>query len=108
MHPQSSQRSTWRTIAGMVGFGGSEKQNAPNDVKELPLTATVGPPTSSEDLVEAKKLAGYVGTLQGGLQVEPVRESRGYYKETRLIDIRYQHGDPETAAKITNCIAETF
>ena len=47
--------------------------------------------------------------LQGGLKVEPVRESRaGYYKETRLIDITYQHGDPEIAAKVTNWIAETF
>lgn len=108
-HPQATQRSTWKTIAGMVGFGGSERKNATNGVKELPLTISVAPATSSEDLVEAKKLAGYVGALQGGLQVEPVRESRaGYYKETRLIDIKYQHGDPETAAKITNCIAETF
>src|SRR5436853_4477587 len=65
--------------------------------------------TSSDDLAEAKRLAPFVGALQGGLKVEPVRESRaGYYKETRLIDITFQHGDPETAAKITNAVAETF
>src|SRR5436853_4503618 len=65
--------------------------------------------TSSDDLAEAKRLAPYVGALQGGLKVEPVRESRaGYYKETRMIDNGFNHGDPDTAAKITNAVAETF
>jgi capsular exopolysaccharide synthesis family protein len=75
----------------------------------LPLTTTIAPATSSEDLIEAKRLAPYVGALMGGLRVEPVRENRaGYYKETRLIDINYQHGDPEIAAKVVNAVAETF
>ncbi len=109
LRPQSSQpHSTWKTITGMLGFGGTAQKNVANKVKELPLTASVAPATSSDDLGEAKRLAPYVGALQA-LKVEPVRESRaGYYKETRLIDITYQHGDPETAAKITNAVAETF
>jgi capsular exopolysaccharide synthesis family protein len=109
LRPQSSQpHSTWKTITGMLGFGGREQKNVASQVKELPLTTSVAPATSSEDLGEAKRLAPYVGALQG-LRVEPVRESRaGYYKETRLIDITFQHGDPETAARITNCVAETF
>src|SRR5260370_30707957 len=69
----------------------------------------MGAATCSEDLAGAKRLASYVGALQGGLKVEPVRESRGgLYKETRLIDISYQHGDPATAARITNAVADTF
>ena len=109
LQPQSSQpHSTWGTITKMLGFGGSEKKNVTNQAKVLPLTASVAPATSSEDLVEAKRLAPYVGALQA-LKVEPVRESRaGYYKETRLIDITFQHGDPGTAAGITNTVAETF
>ncbi len=109
LQPQSSQpHSTWKTIAGMLGFRGTEQKNVANQAKELPLTTSVAPATSSEDLAEAKRLAPYVGALQA-LKVEPVRESRaGYYKETRLIDITFQHGDPETAAKITNAVAETF
>ena len=109
LQPQSSQpHSTWKTISRMLGFGSNEQKNVANQVKELPLTATVAPSTSSEDLADAKRLAPFVGAL-GALKVEPVRESRaGYYKETRLIDITFQHGDPETAAKITNCVAETF
>jgi polysaccharide biosynthesis transport protein len=109
LRPQSSQRSTWKTISQMLGLGGAQKKDPLAQPRELPLTGTFAPPTSSDDLGEAKRLSPFVGALQGGLKVEPVRESRaGYYKETRLIDIFYQHGDPEVAAKITNAVAETF
>src|SRR6266852_1125470 len=92
----------------MLGFGGAEQKPVANQAKQLPLTTSLAPATSSEDLAEAKRLAPYVSALQA-LKVEPVRESRaGYYKETRLIDITFQHGDPETAARITNAVAETF
>ncbi len=109
LQPQTSQpHSTWKTITGMLGFGGTSQKSVATQAKQLPLTTSLAPATSSEDLAEAKRLAPYVGALQA-LKVEPVRESRaGYYKETRLIDITFQHGDPETAAKITNAVAETF
>src|SRR5947209_13621555 len=108
LSPQSSQpHSTWQTIMQMSGFANPDPK-AGKQSKELPLTTSFAPATSSEDLVEAKRLAPFVMALQGGLKVEPVRESRaGYYKETRLIDITYQHGDPEIAANVTNWIAET-
>src|SRR6267378_2962279 len=103
------QRSTWKTILQMWGVSGPEKKDLSTQSKELPLTSTMAAATSSDDLAEAKRLAPFVGALQGGLKVEPVRESRaGYYKETRLIDIGFNHGDPEIAAKITNAVADTF
>jgi succinoglycan biosynthesis transport protein ExoP len=110
LRPQSAQkRSTWRTIMQMLGVSSPEKKDTVRPSNELPLTATVAPASSSDDLAEAKRLAPFVGALQGGLHVDPVRESRaGYYKETRLIDIGYTHGDPEVAARITNAVAETF
>jgi capsular exopolysaccharide synthesis family protein len=110
LRPQSAQpHSTWKTIIRMWGIGSQDKKDESKQPKELPLTATMAAATSSEDLAEAKRLAPYVAALQGGLKVEPVRESRGgLYKETRLIDISYQHGDPATAAKITNAVADTF
>ena len=110
LHPQQSQsRSTWKTIVKMLGAGGVEKKDATQQPNVLPLSSTVAPAISNDDLVEAKRLAPYVGALQGGLRVEPVRENRaGYNKETRLIDITYQHGDPEVAAKVVNCVAQTF
>src|SRR5437667_4124210 len=110
LRPQSAQsRSTWKTIMQMWGLSSPEKKDPGKQPNELPLTPAVAPPSSSDDLGEAKRLASYVSVLQGGLRVEPVRESRaGYYKETRLIDIGYTHCDPDTAAKITNAVAETF
>src|SRR5438309_6472914 len=110
LRPQSlRQRSTWTTILQMWGVSGPEKKDPSAQPKELPLTSTMAAATSNDDLAEAKRLAPYVGALQGGLKVEPVRESRaGYYKETRLIDIVSQHGDPEVSAKITNAVADTF
>src|SRR2546426_1618905 len=110
LRPQTlRQRSTWKTILQMWAVSGPEKKDPSTQPKELPLTSTVAAMTSNDDLAEAKRLAPFVGALQGGLKVEPVRESRaGYYKETRLIDIAFQHGDPEIAARITNAVAETF
>ncbi len=110
VHPQKSQtHSTWKTIMKMAGAGGNDKNENAQQPNVLPLTSTVAPAVSSDDLVEAKRLAPFVGALAGGLRVEPVRENRaGYNKETRLIDITYQHGDPEIAAKVVNCVAQTF
>lgn len=110
LRPQQSQpHSTWRTIVKMIGVGGAEKKPDSPQPNLLPLTSQIAPATANEDLVEAKRLAPYVNALAGGLRVEPVRENRaGFYKETRLIDIEYQHGDPEIAAKIVNAVAETF
>jgi capsular exopolysaccharide synthesis family protein len=110
LRPQAAHaHSTWQTVVKMLGVGGSAKKETAEQANVLPLTSAVAPAVSSDDLVEAKRLAPYVGALQGGLRVDPVRENRaGYNKETRLIDIDYQHGDAEVAAKVVNCVAQTF
>jgi len=103
------KRSTWQTVKRMAGFGSDEPPATDPQVKdELPLRNTVAPASSREDLVEAKRLAPYVGAILGGLKAEPVKEPRGIYKETRLIDITYTHTDPEVTAKVVNAIAETY
>src|SRR6266542_3303985 len=105
----TQKRSTWQTILRMAGFGGRDKPDQdlkPNN--DLPLTTTVAYATAHEDLVEAKRLAPYDGAILGGLKVEPVKENRGYYKETRLIDLTFQHTDPQVAAKVVNAIADTY
>ena len=110
LQPQKSQtQSTWKTIVKMLGGGGGQKSDTSQQSNVLPLSSTVAPAVSNDDMVEAKRLAPYVNALTGGLRVEPVRESRaGYNKETRLINISYQHGDPEIAARVVNCVAQTF
>src|ERR1051325_5366866 len=80
--PQLSQtHSTWKTITKMLGAAGNEKKDAAQSPNVLPLTTTVAPAISSDDLIEAKRLAPYVATLQGGLRVEPVRENRAGYNK---------------------------
>ncbi|HYG80065.1 MAG TPA: polysaccharide biosynthesis tyrosine autokinase, partial [Pyrinomonadaceae bacterium] len=112
LQPQAAQkRSTWQRLLGMFGLGGRERAEAAESAQnEVPLTTTIAPASSHDDLVEAKKLAPFVSSLQGGLKIEPVKETRttGFYKDTRLIDIRFTHQDPQTAARIVNAIADTF
>ncbi|MEP6740893.1 MAG: polysaccharide biosynthesis tyrosine autokinase [bacterium] len=105
----SQKRTTWQTIKMMAGLGSSlPAPNASNSKDELKLRTAVAPRTSQEDMEEAKRLSPYVGAILGGLRVDPVKENRGLYKETRLIDISYTHTDPEVAAKVCNAIAENF
>jgi len=105
----SAQRqSTWQTLLRMVGVGNKQQDAAPKTVDQLPLTTSVAQATAREDLNEAKRLAPYVNNILSGLKVEPVKETRGYYKETRLIDIKFTHTAPEVTAKVVNAIAETY
>jgi capsular exopolysaccharide synthesis family protein len=103
----AQRQSTWQTFLRMVGLG-SKPQETPKPNDQLPLTTSVAQATAREDLNEAKRLAPYVNTILGGLKVEPVKETRGYYKETRLIDIKFTHTDPLVAEKVVNAIAEVY
>jgi succinoglycan biosynthesis transport protein ExoP len=104
-------RTVWQNLLRWAGL----QQKASDEEKgkesyQLPLTGEVAPATAREDLAEAKRLAPFVRRLEAGLRVDPVRETRtsSYNKDTRLIDIKFTHGDPQVAAKIVNAIADTF
>jgi succinoglycan biosynthesis transport protein ExoP len=105
---QGQKRSTWQTVLQMTGIKHEKEVINPQPANELALSTT--PPASApDDLKEAKRLAPFVAMIDGGLKVEPVRETRGgYNKETRLIALSFTHTDPQVAAKIANTIAETF
>jgi polysaccharide biosynthesis transport protein len=103
----SQRPSTWQTLRRMVGLGKApDPASKPPD--QLPLTNTVAQATAREDLNEAKRLAPYVNNILSGLKVDPVKEARGYYKETRLIDIKFSHPVPDVTSKVVNAIAETY
>src|SRR5688572_12565718 len=104
----AQRQSTWQRLARMVGLGKESQDAGSKSPDQLPLTNSVAQATAREDLNEAKRLAPFVGLILNGLKVEPVKESRGYYKETRLIDIKYSHTDPQVASKVVNAIAETY
>lgn len=107
----AQNRTVWQNLRRMARLESrSSDEQKGREPYELPLTGTVAPATAREDLAEAKRLDPFVRMLQGGLKVEPVKETRtsSYSKDTRLIDIRYTHGDPQVAAKIVNAIADAF
>src|SRR2546423_7848517 len=104
--PQPARRTG---LLGALGIGAAERPGQ-RAQEELPLTSSVAPAVSREDLAEAKRLAPYVERLQAALRVEPGHETRTarYVKDTRLIDISFRHADPQLAAKIVNAVADTF
>jgi polysaccharide biosynthesis transport protein len=105
------ERTTWQNLLRMVGLQRRSPEGRDGvGPDQLPLTGAVAAATAREDLAEAKRLEPFVGILQGGLKVEPVKETRtsSYVKDTRLIDIRFTHGDPQVAAKVVNAIADAF
>lgn len=104
-------RTVWQNLLRMTGLRKvTPDEQKGKDSYELPLTGTVAPATARENLIEAKKLDPFVRLLQTDLKVEPVKEMRtsSYTKDTRLIDIKFTHGDPQVAAKVVNAIADTF
>ncbi|HEV2916050.1 MAG TPA: polysaccharide biosynthesis tyrosine autokinase [Pyrinomonadaceae bacterium] len=109
LRPTTGRNSVWQNLGRMVGFGSKKGDGATIEPSEIPRSERVAPATSRDDLVEAKRLSPYVGALQAGLKVEPVKETRtGFIKETRLIDVRFDHPDPQICAKVVNAIADAF
>jgi succinoglycan biosynthesis transport protein ExoP len=102
-NPQSAQnRSTWDSLKRMFGFN---KKTAEEDksrlVERLPRNDSLAPATSREDIAEMNRLSPYVERLQGALTVKQIND-------TRLIEIRFKHADPQVAAKVINAIADAF
>ncbi|HEX8564272.1 MAG TPA: polysaccharide biosynthesis tyrosine autokinase [Pyrinomonadaceae bacterium] len=105
MNPKSEEsRSPLRSILRSIGLASPEKKRDSNVVPVSTGTQS----ENIEDMAEAKRLAPFVDTLQRKLVIEPVREVRAAQKETRLINISFQHTNPELAALIVNGVAATF
>lgn len=110
LNPQSfRKRSTWQSVLRMFGLGEKDEPAKIPAVEAIPQTTSSAPAVAQDDMGEAKRLAPYVASLLVNLRVEPVKEKRStYYRDTRLIDIRFNHTDPQVAAKIVNSIADSF
>lgn len=98
-------KSTLQSILITLGLASKAK---PQETSGAVPVATSPAMASNEDLAEAKRLSEYVEAIQKKLKVEPWRENRATVKETRLIDIYYEHTDPNFAALLVNKIAELF
>lgn len=99
-------RSSLRSLLRIVGLASEEKKKQSNDA--VPIATSATNIVTGEDLAEAKRYQPFVETLQKNLIIDPVRESRSIYKDTRLIDISYQHTNPELAALVVNTVADVF
>ncbi len=98
LHPQSAQTgSLWVSLKALVGVKKpSPLPKPPAEYKLQPSSAT------SDDIAgETNRYQPYVEALQGGLSVKQLTD-------TRIIEIRFRHQDPEVAEKVNNMIAETF
>jgi capsular exopolysaccharide synthesis family protein len=97
-------RSTWQRLMAMMGLGqkgkdpGKTQNTAVPEKDNSTLTSTIA---STDDQAEIERLAPYVASLQGMLDVQQV-------KKTRLIDVRANHTDPAAATKVVNATADAF
>jgi capsular exopolysaccharide synthesis family protein len=104
LDPKVENRSTWQRLMAMMGFGHKGKDPGKNQNIAVPerdnsvLTSTFA---ATDDQANIERLAPYVASLQGMLDVEQV-------KKTRLIDIRADHTDPVVATKVVNATADAF
>ncbi len=103
LEPRVENRSTWQGVLRMVGFRQQVKEPVKPANRILKEGSTRIPSSgfSAEDPGEIERLAPYVDTLAGMLDVSQV-------KKTRLIDIRGSHTDPAVATKVVNTTADAF
>ncbi len=99
--------STWRSMLKAVGLAADTTKKTTTGVDEVSVSANPSL-ASSEEIAEAVRLAPYVDIIKKNLSVEPIRESRASFKDTRLIEVSFRHTDPEFAAFVVNGIGEVF
>ena len=104
LDPRVENHSTWQNLMRMFGF--APKRKEPAKAQNLAVSVSSSPPltsssSASDDPAEIERLALYVDSLQGMLDVSQL-------KKTRLIDIRATHTDPAVATKVVNATADAF
>jgi polysaccharide biosynthesis transport protein len=101
--------SRWQNIKRTFGLAATDKKEKKDTPGAAPPPSlSVAPATSSSDLDEAERLSPFVDAIKRSIRIEPVKETRLPSKETRLIELRYTHPDPQRAASIVNTVLDTF
>src|SRR5713226_8816125 len=106
--------TSWNRLLRTFGLGGNtaivqtSAQRAENDKLSLSLDKQVASASSPDNLEEAARLEPFVSSLQGGLKVDPIKDERLQFTETRLISIKFTHANPLVAAKVANAVANAF
>jgi polysaccharide biosynthesis transport protein len=89
-----------RAVGTRIGIKSDERSEELEAQPEIVATGTGGIQESEEEKTR-KRIESCIGLLEGGLGVEPV-------KETRALRISFTHTDPKIASEVTNAVAETF
>lgn len=98
------QRTTWQNVLRIFGIktvGEAGQMSAPPPPAEIPRVESMAIMGTPEDAAEIDRLTPLVMKIKGNLTVLHVGT-------TLLIDLSYQHPDPQTATRIVNGIAQTF
>jgi len=102
LHPTLTvKRSAWQRLLHLNAK--EEKGPVPKNEVQPPTPVAT---SLREDIGDSQKLEPYVGVLMKGLKAEPIKETRTDIKETRLIDISFDHNDPQIAARVVNAVAD--
>ncbi len=91
-----------RTIG--LASGDTKKE----DAGESDTTLASSNLASADEIAEAVRLAPFVTVIKRTLAVEPIRDPRTTFKDTRLIEVSFIHTDPDLAAFVVNGIGESF
>ena len=104
LDPRIENHSTWQNLMRMVGFAPQTKAPVRPQSSSVPDSSSqtlTSRASGADDPAEIERLAPYVDSLQGILDVAQV-------KKTRLIDVRATHTDPAVATKVVNATADAF
>lgn len=108
--PGKDQESTvWQNVQRMFGFSTPRPTtNGTNDDPIQKIRLELKPDTMTDLDSQAEVLAPYVAYIKGNLTVNPIKDSRTFNRETRLINIEFTHYDPQMATKVVNTIADIY
>jgi polysaccharide biosynthesis transport protein len=96
----STDSTVWGSVKRAFGVGAGDNSQKKLFAERLAVNS-LAPQTSRDDVAEMNRLAPYVEMLQNRLTVKQINE-------TRLIEVRFKHADPQVAAKVLNAISDTF
>src|SRR2546428_5018616 len=90
LHPQLGQNlSLWGSLKGLVGLNKNQTQIKTQEGYMLRPSSAL----STDDIEEANHLQPYIEMLQSQLSVKQL-------SDTRIIEVRFKHQNPEVAGKI--------
>ncbi len=105
---RSTQTGLGQNVLRMFGLGTAPANETVGQLKtsEEKKELKVAPNTDLDS--QAEELAPYVNFLKSGLSVQPVTDRRTASPQTRLIEIKFTHFNPQTATKVVNAIGDTY